>query len=339
VEAREDQGSLGERIDAVASLMRAPIESGRLVDVALSFGVAGGEGRNAKQLVANAGLAALHAWQKDARWEMFSDADGEETKFELSLLGELDAALSSGQLWNAYQPKLDLHSGRIVAAEALVRWDHPERGLIQPDKFIPIIEENGRARDLTTYVLGQALDDALAWKNAGLPIGIAVNVSASLLADHGFIEEVGRIVQGSRLPADQVTIEVTETAAMHSPARAISALESWRALGVNISVDDYGTGQSSLGYLQTLPANELKIDKSFVLTLETDRRNAIMVRSTIAMAHELGMKVVAEGIENAACLELLKEMGCDTAQGYFISRPVSAEAITELLAERSRQAA
>jgi EAL domain-containing protein (putative c-di-GMP-specific phosphodiesterase class I) len=110
-------------------------------------------------------------------------------------------------------------------------------------------------------------------------------------------------------------------------------------LGVNISVDDYGTGQSSLGYLQTLPANELKIDKSFVLTLETDRRNAIMVRSTIAMAHELGMKVVAEGIENAACLELLKEMGCDTAQGYFISRPVSAEAITELLAERSRQAA
>jgi EAL domain-containing protein (putative c-di-GMP-specific phosphodiesterase class I) len=126
---------------------------------------------------------------------------------------------------------------------------------------------------------------------------------------------------------------------MHSPARAISALESWRALGVNISVDDYGTGQSSLGYLQTLPANELKIDKSFVLTLETDRRNAIMVRSTIAMAHELGMKVVAEGIENAACLELLKEMGCDTAQGYFISRPVSAEAITELLAERSRQAA
>jgi EAL domain-containing protein (putative c-di-GMP-specific phosphodiesterase class I) len=166
-----------------------------------------------------------------------------------------------------------------------------------------------------------------------------VNVSASLLADHCFIEQVGQIVQGSRLPAHNVTIEVTETAAMHSPERAIAALESWRKLGVSISIDDYGTGQSSLAYLQKLPANELKIDKSFVQTLEQDKRNAIMVRSTVALAHELGMKVVAEGVEDAACLQLLADMGCDTAQGFFVGRPVPAQELTQLLEERERRAA
>jgi EAL domain-containing protein (putative c-di-GMP-specific phosphodiesterase class I)/CHASE2 domain-containing sensor protein len=339
VEDTADETSLGDRIDAVNALMRAPVEAERLVDVALSFGLASGEGKDAKQLVANAALAALNAWQKDSRWEKFSAADGEETSWQLSLLGELDAAMSSGQLWNAYQPKLDLASGRIIAAEALVRWDHPVRGLIQPDNFIPLVEENGRARDLTAHVLEQALEDALEWQEKGFPIGVAVNVSASLLADHGFIEQVGRIVQSSLLPAHKVTIEVTETAAMHSPERAIAALESWRKLGVSISIDDYGTGQSSLAYLQKLPANELKIDKSFILTLGEDRRNAIMVRSTVALAHELGMKVVAEGVEDAACLRLLAEMGCDTAQGYYIGRPVAAETLTELLEESERRAA
>jgi predicted signal transduction protein with EAL and GGDEF domain len=145
VEDIADEASLGDRIDAVNALMRAPVEAERLVDVALSFGLASGEGKDAKQLVANAALAALNAWQKDSRWEKFSAADGEETSWQLSLLGELDAAMSSGQLWNAYQPKLDLASGRIIAAEALVRWDHPVRGLIQPDNFIPLVEENGRA--------------------------------------------------------------------------------------------------------------------------------------------------------------------------------------------------
>ena len=339
VEAPDDEASLGDRIDAISALMRAPVEAGRLVDVVLSFGLAGGKGEEAKQLVANASLAALNAWQKDSRWEKFSEADSEATSWHLSLLGELDTAMASGHLWNAYQAKLDLASGRIVAAEALVRWDHPERGPIQPDSFIPLVEENGRARDLTAYVLNQALEDAIAWEEKGFPLGVAVNVSASLLTDHAFIEEVGQIVRGSRLPSERVTIEVTETAAVHSPERAIAALESWRRLGVSISIDDYGTGQSSLAYLQKLPANELKIDKSFVQTIGDDRRNAIMVRSTVALAHELGMKVVAEGVEDAACLALLAEMGCDTAQGYYISRPISADALAELLQERSREAA
>jgi len=339
IEALGDEASLEDRIDAIAGIMRNPVDCGRIVDVSLTFGLAVGGDCSAKQLVSHAALAALHASQKGTRWERFSPGNSEETNWHLSLLGELDAAMSSGQLWNAYQPKLNLATGEIIGAEALVRWHHPQRGPIQPDSFIPLVEQHGRARDLTAHVLEQALDDALHWERAGYPIGVAVNVSATLLADHEFIEMVAPILRTSRVCPSRVTIEVTETAAMSSPERAIAALESWRALGVHISIDDYGTGQSSLGYLQKLPATELKIDKSFVQTIGEDLRNAIMVRSTIAMAHELGMKVVAEGIEDAACLKLLGDMGCDTAQGYYIGRPMSADALTDFLTERPSIAA
>ncbi|HEY9553558.1 putative bifunctional diguanylate cyclase/phosphodiesterase [Allosphingosinicella sp.] len=339
IERPGDEESLDDRIDAIAAVMRSPVECGRLVDVTLAFGLATAEHGNAKQLVANASLAAFHASQKGIRWERFVDADSDETNWHLSLLGELDAAMESGQLWNAYQPKLDIRSGQIVGVEALVRWMHPERGPIAPDSFVPLVEEHGRARDLTVHVLEQALEDAFRWSEEGHPIGVAVNVSATLLRDHEFIELVGQILARSAVPTGRVTIEVTESAAMNSPEQAIAALESWRALGVAISIDDYGTGQSSLGYLQKLPATELKIDKSFIQTICTDSRNAIMVRSTVALAHELGMKVVAEGIEEAACLHLLEQMGCDTGQGYFIGRPMSAKALLDFLSERSREAA
>jgi diguanylate cyclase len=339
IESPGDEASLDDRIDAIAAVMRAPVDCGRLIDVLLSFGLATGSGRDPQQLVADASLAAFKAAQRGARWQRFTEADEEATHWHLSLLGELDSAMATGQLWNAYQPKLDLKTGRIVGAEALVRWHHPERGPIEPDSFIPLVEEHGRARDLTVRVLEQAIEDALEWEEAGHPIGVGVNVSATLLIDHEFIEIVGRVLQGSRLPTDQVTIEVTETAAMNSPERAIAALESWRALGVNISIDDYGTGQSSLNYLQKLPATELKIDKAFVQTIGSDPRNAIMVRSTIALAHELGMKVVAEGIEDGDCLRLLAEMGCDTAQGYHIGRPMAADAMADFLREQKPSAA
>ncbi len=338
IEQAGDEASLEGRIDAFAAVMRAPVDCGRLIDVTLAFGFASGN-KSAQQLIADATLSASRAAQSGARVQRFTEEDGRAMDRALSLLGELDMAMASGQLWNAYQPKLHLASGRIVGAEALVRWAHPNFGPLGPDQFIPIIEEHKRVGDLTAYVLEQALEDTLGWAEAGHPIGVAVNVSATLLADHGFIERIAAILRTSRLPTERVTIEVTESAAMNSPERAIAALESWRALGVNISIDDYGTGQSSLGYLQMLPATELKIDKSFVQTIGHDRRNAIMVRSTVALAHELGMKIVAEGIEDEASLQLLREMGCDTAQGYHIARPMAAEALAEFLSERPRAAA
>jgi EAL domain-containing protein (putative c-di-GMP-specific phosphodiesterase class I)/CHASE2 domain-containing sensor protein len=339
IEAPEDEETIGDRVEAISSLMRAPIECGRLVDVSLSFGLAAADSAEGKHLAANASLAAARAARKGIRWSKFVEAETDETNWQLSLLGELDAAMASGQVWNAYQPKLNLASGRIVGVEALVRWLHPERGPIGPDSFIPLLEEHGRVRELTTHVLAQALEDARAWDAAGHPLGVAVNVSAILLADHGFIELVGQMLRASRLAPERLTVEITESAAIDSAETAVAALESWRALGVNVSIDDYGTGQSSLGYLQKLPATELKIDKSFVQAVSSDQRNAIMVRSTIALAHELGMKVVAEGIEDAQCLDTLAAMGCDTGQGYFISRPVSAAAVTEFMAEENRRAA
>ena len=339
IEPASGEAELGGRLDAITAIMRAPIECGRPVEVSLNFGFAAGAGDEVGQLVANATLAAQHARERGARWQGFSEADGAEANWQVSLLAELDAAMADGQLWNAYQPKLDIARGAITGVEALVRWEHPERGAIPPDRFIPLVEAHGRACDLTAYVLRQALQDATAWARAGHPIGVAVNVSATLLADGAFADEVRTALAASGVPPARLTLEVTESAAMHEPERAVAALESWRALGLGISIDDYGTGQSSLAYLQTLPATELKIDRSFVAGICENRRDAIMVRSTVALAHELGIKVVAEGVEDAACLALLRAMGCDTAQGYLVGKPVPAAALGAMLAGVERRAA
>ncbi len=338
-ESSESRATLEQKLEGLAALMRSPVDCGRLVDISLAFGIAGPDRSGGRQQAANASLAAERAARQGARFEWFADRGDEETDWHLSLLGELETAMANGEVWNAYQPKLDIGSGRIVGVEALVRWDHPVRGQISPDRFIPLVEANGRANDLTFHVLTRALADASAWRAAGLNLSIAVNISATLLLDATFAVLLEREITAARLPADRITLEVTEAAAMKDQDRAIAALESWRALGVNISIDDYGTGQSSLSYLQTLPATELKIDKSFVTSIATDPRNAIMVRSTIALAHELGMKVVAEGIEDADCLAALAGMGCDTAQGFLIGRPMTVTAITALIEERDSAAA
>lgn len=339
LETGDDSPDLVQRLEALSALMRSPVDCGRLIDVTLSFGIADGAEADAKQQVANASLAAVRAARQGARWERFAPGESEETSWHLSLLGELDAAMANGHLWNAYQPKLDIASGRIVGVEALVRWAHPERGLIGPNEFIPLVEAHGRARDLTLYVFERALADAVRWRSLGHDIAVAVNVSATLLLDEAFVDLLREELRRAPLPPGRITVEVTESAAMNDSERAIAALESWRALGLDVSIDDYGTGQSSLGYLQKLPATELKIDMSFVRTLATDPRNAIMVRSTIAMAHELGMKVVAEGIEDSDCLRLLGEMGCDTAQGWQVGRPMPAAQFEDFLSRRLRAAA
>jgi EAL domain-containing protein (putative c-di-GMP-specific phosphodiesterase class I) len=319
--------------------MRSPVDCGRLVDVELAFGIAAAAGSGRRQQAANATLAAERAARHGERRDFFVPGEDLETDWHLSLLGELDHAMVEGHVWNAYQPKLDIASGLVVGAEALVRWDHPRRGAIGPDQFIPLVEAHGRAGDLTLHVLIRALEDTAGWRAAGHDFSIAVNISATLLLDAAFATLLEREICAAQLPAECITLEVTESAAMRDSEAAIAALNSWRALGLNISIDDYGTGQSSLAYLQTLPATELKVDKSFIVDVAANRRNAIMVRSTIAMAHELGMKVVAEGVEDADCLARLTEMGCDTVQGWHIGRPMPATAISDILQQQARAAA
>jgi len=335
---------LDERLSALVTAMRPPVDCGRMVDVTLGLGVAepcaDEAGRpSRKQQVANAALAAERALRDRRPYLHFADANDEETGWHLSLMGELGAAMAAGEVWNAYQPKLNVRTGQICGVEALVRWTHRERGPVGPDRFIPLVEASGRADDLTRHVFGQALIDAARWRAAGHELGVAVNVSATLLDNRGFIDWLRETLAASPVPAAMVTVEVTEAAAVRNVEQAVAALAEWRALGVQVSIDDYGTGQSSLGYLQRLPAGELKIDMSFVQNMVSDSRNAIMVRSTVALAHQLGMKVVAEGVEDAPTLALLKDIGCDVAQGWLIGRPMAAAQLEEFLAAPASLAA
>ena len=220
-----------------------------------------------------------------------------------------------------------------------MRWDHPVRGMLPPDSFIPTIEEAGRIDDVTIAVLAQSLEDMRSWCNQGLAIGVAVNISASLLTSESFAARALALVMSSGFPAHRLTFEVTESAQFEDSDKAIAMLERFRASGIRISMDDYGTGQSTLNYLKVLPVSELKIDRMFVQHAHVDHGDAMLVRSTVLLAHELGLKVVAEGIEEAACLAFLKGIGCDYAQGYFVSRPLNAKDLAKRVAATVARAA
>ncbi len=323
---------LADRFRALAALFRTPLMIGtRQIDVSLAFGVSQGEDNDPRALCAQALLAADRAYDQGILWDMHSVAHGEDVDWKMSLLGEVDQALANGDMWVAYQPKADIASGAIIGAEALVRWRHPQRGPIAPDHFIPTIEKEGRMAELTLFVVARTLEDLKVWMARGERRTIAVNISVSLLPNKQFLRQISELVQQSSVDPSMLVFEITESAALDNPDQAIEAMTALRALGVSLSIDDYGTGQSTLTYLKRLPANEIKIDKSFILDLPNSRNDQILVRSTIALAHELGFKVVAEGIENAEILELLARYGCDTAQGWHIGRPMPIDDLNALL--------
>lgn len=326
-----DLEELEPLLAGLRAVMRSPFEvAGRRLGVALTFGVAPADLADS---VANAAHAASLAKRSGKPWRLYAAGEGAAAADQLSLLGELDDAVCEGQITNVYQPKLNLATGRIDAAEALVRWHHPERGMLPPDSFIPLIEEAGRIDDLTLAVLARSLEDMRRWCDAGLVIGVAVNVSAGLLTSESFFNRASALVSHAGVPANRLTFEVTESAQFEDTERAIAMLERFRDAGIRISMDDYGTGQSALNYLKLLPLAELKIDRMFVQHAHVDHGDAMLVRSTVQLAHELGMKVVAEGIEDADCLAFLKTIQCDYAQGYFISRPLAAGDLARMVAE------
>ncbi len=336
----DDLEVLPERFAALAAVFRSPIIIGaRSLEVSLSYGTTHCTAPCAtldamadpRTLLAQALLAADRAAQQGILWDMHSALHGAEIDWKLSLLGELDQALAQGNLWVAYQPKADIRSGRINGAEALVRWAHPERGAIAPDHFIPLIEKEGRMRDMTLFVLDHVLATLTSWAATGYNHTIAVNISAPLLGDPVFLEQASDRIVAAGIDRALLIFEITESATLANPDIAIASMTTLRALGISLSIDDYGTGQSTLTYLKRLPVNEIKIDRSFVTDLTTSRNDQILVRSTIALAHDLGFRVVAEGIESAACLALLASYGCDVAQGWHIGKPMAADALTQLL--------
>jgi diguanylate cyclase (GGDEF)-like protein len=290
----------------------------------------------ADALMQRADVAMYHAKETRTGIETYDAGRDPHSTQRLSLFGQLRRAIEDDELVLHYQPKVDLGTGQVAGVEALVRWEHPERGLLAPDTFVPLAEQTGLMKSLTASVLEQALRQAAEWIDSGLLVRMAVNVSARDLHDDGFCARVSEALTRTGVPASYLELELTERVVMADPARALQNLTALSRLGVRLALDDFGTGYSSLAYLRRLPVTELKIDKSFVLRMDVDEEDATIVRSTIDLAHGLGLRVLAEGVETAETWQRLSDLGCDAAQGYFLSRPHPAAVITDWLTARDR---
>ncbi len=325
-------------LDALHALFRSPIRVGRTsIDAVLSFGVELGSSRSTSSRLGSALVAADDADAESLKWKFHDPARLEDVPWRLSLLSQLDKAIGNGEVWLAYQPKLDLATGQTIGAEALARWTHPEKGPISPVEFISAAEQHDRIEPLTAFVFEKAIEAAARISQRGIDFGIAVNLSARMLNDRRLPAKVAAVLDKHGLDANKLTLELTETAAMAGSGSGIELLLGLRELGVNIAIDDYGTGLSTLEYLKKIPASEIKIDQSFVKSMRDNRSDLIMVQSTIALAHSLGRTVVAEGVEDMQSLEQLTMLKCDIAQGFVVGRPMSfEELVRRLLSERRR---
>jgi diguanylate cyclase (GGDEF)-like protein len=317
----------------IATKLAAALETPFLVegidlDVEASIGVvlSGEHGNDVNTLLQRADIAMYVAKNQNLGMFVYDPAVDGHSPTKLALLGDLRRALDRGELILHYQPKISISSSDVVGAEALVRWQHPQQGMVFPDTFIPLAEHTGLIGPLTRYVLDAALAQARVWADAGRALPVSVNLSARNLLDDHLPEQVTELLTAHGVPADLLELEVTESAIMTEPVKAVQLLEQLSALGVRISIDDFGAGYTSLGQLKDLPVNELKIDRSFVMTMTEDPRNAMIVRSVVELGHNLGLTIVAEGVETEQALATLAEIGCDVAQGYYLSRPISAEA-------------
>ncbi|MGK5684189.1 putative bifunctional diguanylate cyclase/phosphodiesterase [Actinoplanes sp. URMC 104] len=334
---RDDDPRLGETVGA--RLLEAFDQSFVLdevtVDLEVSIGAAtAGAGEDVVTLLRHADAAMHEAKQQRTGFSRFRCENRQDAAARLSLLGDLRRALDDPeQLTLHYQPKVAVATGELVGVEALARWHHPARGPISPADFIPVLEVTNLMHRFTEQVLSTALRQARTWLDAGHRVPIAVNVSTRSLLDPDFPGRVAALLAEAGVPGDLLSIEVTEYALMSDPDTAIEALHRLRAAGVKASIDDYGTGYSSMTYLKVLPIAELKIDRSFVMDIAASSSSRALVASTVELGHRLGLTVVAEGVEDEAAVAALREIGCDTAQGYHFAKPLPAEALTARLRE------
>ncbi len=296
------------------------------LDVEASIGVvvSGVHGQHAATLLQRADVAMYVAKEQNLGVFAYDPQADAHSPERLAVLGDLRRGLDRGELFLHYQPKVDLSSGVTVGAEALVRWQHPVRGLIPPDGFIPLAEHTGLIGPLTLYVLDAALTQVRSWLDAGHSVPVAVNLSARNLLDQRLSEQIVALLAKHRLRPDMLRLEVTESAIMTDPARAQALLARLHKLGIAIAIDDFGAGYTSLAQLKTLPVTELKIDRSFVATMDTDVANALIVRSVVDLGHNLGLTTIAEGVETQSAMNTLAEFGCDIVQGYHLARPLPA---------------
>ncbi|HEY8433595.1 MAG TPA: EAL domain-containing protein [Sphingomicrobium sp.] len=336
----EIQQPLGNHLDALHALFRNPARVGGLsMDLTIAFGVELGSGRSLGNRLASALVAADEAAHHGLKWKYHDPESLQNASWRLSMLSRLDEAIDRGEVWVAYQPKVDIASRRIIGAEALARWTHPDKGPIAATEFVAAAEQHDRIGKLTDFVLDHAVSAAARINKRGSDFSIAVNLSARLLTDKGFTLRLSALLARHGLAPNLLTLELTETAALGESGEALDMINRLRDLGINIAIDDYGTGQSTLEYLKKIPATELKIDQSFVKGIVDNRSDRLMVQSTIGLAHSLGRKVVAEGVEHRDILELLAEMECDIAQGFAVGRPMNIETLMKRITSTGRRTA
>ena len=272
--------------------------------------------------MSRADVAMYSAKHTDTGYAYYHAATDPHSPQRLQLTGDLRHALERQEFVLHYQPKIDLKSHRTIGVEALLRWQHPQLGLVSPDSFIPIAERSGLINPMTDWVIATALRQCKAWSERGTPMSVAVNISGRTFHQADLVKTVQDLLRQAGVTPDCLELEVTENVLMADIERGAETLQRLSDIGVVISIDDFGTGHSSLAYLKKLPLRTLKIDKSFILNMSHDDNDAVIVRSTIDLAHNLGYRVIAEGVEDQDVLDLLTILGCDEAQGFYLSRPV-----------------
>ncbi len=327
-----DAGQAVRHARNIISILERPIViEGMYLDTEISIGISlyPDHGEEADTLIRRADVAMYQAKQKSSGCFVYEAESDPYSLRRLSLMGELRHALEHDGLTLHYQPKVDLQTGAVTSAEALLRWTHPQHGFIGPDEFIPLAERSGLIRPLTQWVLNAALRQCHLWRKAGMDLTVAVNFSARNLAESRLPDQVAGLLEAWDLPPSSLVAEITESAIMDDPLHANKILMRLQEIGVRASIDDFGTGYSSLAALGQLPVAEIKIDRSFVTDMLSNPKHEVIVRSTIDLGHNLERAVTAEGVEDADTLEKLRELGCDKAQGFYMSRPLPASELAQ----------
>lgn len=325
----------------LVSMSQPFIVDGHALEVGASIGVAiyPIHADDPNSLIRRADVAMYGAKNKRNGCNLYNPKDDQYNPGRLTMMTELRQAIEQNQLCLYYQPKIDIKTKRCIGVEALVRWIHPKKGQIQPSAFVCNAEKSGTIKSLTQWVLRNAIAQSVQWSKQGLELDVSVNISARDFQDPELLQLIEDLISDSELNPSHLTLELTESAVMTDTKRAFDSLSELDKMGIKLSIDDFGTGYSSLDYLKRLPVDELKIDRSFVVDMTTNKNDAAIVRSTIDLAHNLGLNVVAEGVEDQVALDLLKEMNCDAMQGYFTSRPLPAEKVSEFLSEHCEEIA
>lgn len=291
-------------------------------------------GDNVETLMKRADIAMYTAKRTDNAFSIYSPELDTHTIKQLKLTGDFRNALDNHKLMLYYQPQVEMKTKKIIGVEVLLRWMHPVHGFIPPDQFIPMAEQNGLMKKLTMWVLDESLQQSKKWMNDGIKLNLSVNLSASNLQDIHLSENVKSLLEKHQIDPESLTLEITESSMMSNPIRAMETLKKLSSIGIKLSIDDFGTGYSSLAYLKMLPVNEIKVDKSFVMDMIEDKNDAMIVRTVINLAHNLGLQVVAEGIESEDIWDKLATWGCDIAQGYYLSAPAQVESFNSWYLQR-----